>query len=76
MDLALSCVKEAGLNRPSMGDVMKEIENIMELAGLNPNAESTQTLEYYQGTSKGFDHPYSNESLFSGSYLLSTLEPK
>ncbi|KAK1370527.1 putative leucine-rich repeat receptor-like protein kinase [Heracleum sosnowskyi] len=78
VDLALSCVKESGVNRPSMSDVVKEIENIMELAGLNPNAESTQTSENYQGISKGFDHPYTNESLFnySGSYLLSKLDPK
>ncbi|KAK1370528.1 putative leucine-rich repeat receptor-like protein kinase [Heracleum sosnowskyi] len=78
VDLALSCVKESGVNRPSMSDVVKEIENIMELAGLNPNAESTQTSENYVGISKGFDHPYTNESLFSysGTHLPSKLEPK
>ncbi|KAL8109570.1 hypothetical protein AgCh_025616 [Apium graveolens] len=78
VDLALSCVKESGVNRPSMSDVVKEIESIMELAGLNPNAESTQTSENYEGTGKGFDHPYTNESLFSysGTHLPSKLEPK
>uniref|UniRef100_A0A2N9F957 non-specific serine/threonine protein kinase n=1 Tax=Fagus sylvatica TaxID=28930 RepID=A0A2N9F957_FAGSY len=43
VDLAMSCVEEAGANRPAMGDVVKEIENIMQLAGLNPNAESSTT---------------------------------
>ncbi|KAL1833378.1 hypothetical protein ACET3Z_003029 [Daucus carota] len=78
VDLALSCVKEAGINRPSMSDVVKEIENVMELAGLNPNAESAQTSENYEGISKGFDHPYTNDSLFtySGTHFPSKLEPK
>lgn len=78
VDLALNCVKESGVNRPSMSDVVKEIENIMELVGLNPNAESTQTSENYEGMSKGFDHPYTNESMFSysGTHLPSNLEAK
>lgn len=77
VDLALSCVKEAGVDRPSMSDVVKEIENIMELAGLNPNSESAPTSESYVGISKGLD-PYTNESLFtySGTHLPATLEPK
>ncbi|PIN22241.1 Tyrosine kinase [Handroanthus impetiginosus] len=77
VDLALRCVHESGIDRPTMSDVVKEIENTMEVAGLNPNAESASTSASYEGRSKGFDHPYSNESLFaySGGYPPSKLEP-
>uniref|UniRef100_A0A7N2L3F0 Protein kinase domain-containing protein n=1 Tax=Quercus lobata TaxID=97700 RepID=A0A7N2L3F0_QUELO len=48
VDLAMRCVEESGANRPAMGDVVKEIENIMQIAGLNPNAESTSALDSYE----------------------------
>ncbi|KAL3515800.1 hypothetical protein ACH5RR_022702 [Cinchona calisaya] len=78
VDLALRCVEEQGVNRPTMSDVVKEIESIMELAGLNPNAESASTSESYEGARKGYEHPYSDESLFvySGAYPHSKVEPK
>ncbi|KAK2993636.1 hypothetical protein RJ640_019276 [Escallonia rubra] len=78
VDLALSCVEETGLKRPTMSEVVKEIESIMELAGLNPNAESAPTSASYESSSKGFDHPYSNNSLFSysGAYPPLKIEPK
>ncbi|XP_073041595.1 leucine-rich repeat receptor protein kinase HPCA1-like [Primulina eburnea] len=79
IDLALSCVQESGANRPLMSEVVKEIENTMELAGMNPNTESASTSASYEGASKGFEHPYnSNESLFtySGLYSPSKIEPK
>ncbi|CAK9177852.1 unnamed protein product [Ilex paraguariensis] len=78
VDLALRCLEETGFLRPAMSEVVKEIENIMELAGLNPNAESASTSASYDEGGKGFDHPYSNESLFdySGIYPPSKLEPK
>ncbi|KAF5947137.1 hypothetical protein HYC85_017365 [Camellia sinensis] len=40
VDLAMRCVEESGAQRPTMGEVVNEIENIMRIAGLNPNAES------------------------------------
>ncbi|KAG8364015.1 hypothetical protein BUALT_Bualt19G0082300 [Buddleja alternifolia] len=79
VDLALRCVQELGMDRPSMSEVVKEIESIMEMAGLNPNAESSSTSEIYEGKSKGFDHLYTNESLdfaYSGDYSPSRVEPK
>lgn len=79
IDVALRCVQESGANRPLMSEVVKEIENTMELAGMNPNTESTSTSASYEGASKGFEHPYnSNESLFtySGVYSPSKIEPK
>ncbi|XP_059652147.1 leucine-rich repeat receptor protein kinase HPCA1-like [Cornus florida] len=78
VDLAMSCVAESGTDRPTMSEVVKEIENIMQLAGLNPNAESASTSVSYESTSKGFEHPYSNENLFaySGGFVPPKLEPQ
>ncbi|KAL0364940.1 UNVERIFIED_CONTAM: putative leucine-rich repeat receptor-like protein kinase [Sesamum angustifolium] len=78
VDLSLRCVQESGVNRPTMSEVVKEIESIMEMAGLNPNAESASTSATYEEESKGLNHPYSNESMFaySGGYLPPKLEPK
>ncbi|PIN22239.1 Tyrosine kinase [Handroanthus impetiginosus] len=78
IDLALRCVQESGIGRPTMSEVVKEIENIMEVAGLNPNAESASISASYEGQSRGFDDPYSDESLFaySGDYPSSKLGPK
>ncbi|KAK6121284.1 hypothetical protein DH2020_044987 [Rehmannia glutinosa] len=70
VDLALRCVQELGANRPTMSDVVKEIENVMEFAGLNPNT-SASTSESYEGVKKEFDHPYTNESLFAYSGAFS-----
>ena len=52
VDLAMRCVKEPGTDRPMMIEVVKEIENIMELAGVNPDADSTSTSTSYEETSK------------------------
>lgn len=79
VDLALKCVNEAGANRPTMGDVVKEIEEIVKLAGLNPNLESAPPSQSYEGANGGQpSHPYSDNSLFqySGGVPLSRAEPK
>jgi hypothetical protein len=70
VDLAMRCVEESGVKRPTMGEVVKEIENIMQLSGLNPNAKSASTSETYEEASKGhFHHPYSNDDFdYSGSF--------
>ncbi|KAH6804258.1 Leucine-rich repeat protein kinase family protein [Perilla frutescens var. frutescens] len=67
VDVALRCVHESGVNRPTMSEVVKEIENIMEIVGLNPSNESASTSDNFEGVSKGSNHPYTNESLFSNS---------
>ncbi|KAK1421678.1 hypothetical protein QVD17_24206 [Tagetes erecta] len=76
VDVALRCVEETGDRRPKMSEVMKEMENIMELAGINPNAESTNTSESYEVKSKGNSHPYLNDFSYSGGLLPSELEAK
>lgn len=77
VDLALKCVQDDGANRPTMGEVVKDIEHIAKLAGMNPNADSTTTSQSYEGASGGnFGHPYSDNSLFqySGSIPLTRAE--
>ncbi|XP_028075638.1 probable leucine-rich repeat receptor-like protein kinase At5g49770 isoform X1 [Camellia sinensis] len=78
VDLAMRCVEESGGQRPTMGEVVNEIENIMRIAGLNPNAESATTSANFDGVSRGYSHPYSDESLFvySGAFPPSKLEPQ
>ncbi|KAK3419483.1 hypothetical protein EUGRSUZ_G00040, partial [Eucalyptus grandis] len=62
VELAIRCVEESGADRPTMGEVVKEIENIMVFAGLNPKAESATTSASYEEASKGYAaHPYGNE---------------
>ncbi|XP_059652127.1 leucine-rich repeat receptor protein kinase HPCA1-like [Cornus florida] len=67
VELAMRCVEESRADRPTMSEVVKEIESIMVLAGLNPNADSASTSASYEVASTGSGHPYSNESLFSRS---------
>ncbi|CAI0376872.1 unnamed protein product [Linum tenue] len=78
VDLALSCVHESGAERPSMGDVVKEIELILQQAGLNPNADSVNTSGFYEEAEKGSpQHPYSKESFeYSGAFPPSKVEPQ
>ncbi|XP_056849338.1 leucine-rich repeat receptor protein kinase HPCA1-like isoform X2 [Raphanus sativus] len=77
IDLALRCVEEEGVNRPSMGDVVKEIENIMQLAGLNPNVDSASTSSTYEEATKGSGDPYGKDSFqYSGNFPSSKLEPQ
>ncbi|XP_006358563.1 probable leucine-rich repeat receptor-like protein kinase At5g49770, partial [Solanum tuberosum] len=61
--LALKCVEEGGVNRPKMSEVVKQIENIMEIERLNPYADYASTSATYEGENKGLNHPYT-ESLF------------
>lgn len=78
VDLAMKCVQESGADRPTMGEVVKEIENILQLAGLNPNAESASTSASYEDAGKGSPrHPYIKDSFdYSGGYPHSKIEAK
>ncbi|MFS8001415.1 hypothetical protein Hanom_Chr13g01190141 [Helianthus anomalus] len=52
--------------RPTMSEVVKELESIMELIGLNPCIESSSpTSASYEGTSKDYNYPDSTDSLLS-----------
>ncbi|KAK3419482.1 hypothetical protein EUGRSUZ_G00039 [Eucalyptus grandis] len=79
VELAMRCVEESGADRPTMGEVVKEIENIMVFAGLNSKAESATTSASYEEASKGYaTHPYHNEdfSKYSGGFPPSRIEPQ
>ena len=79
VDLAMRCVKEYAAERPSMAEVVKEIENIMELAGLNPTSESDPTTEEIDVEARGGNgrHPYSNEGFsYSGIFPSIRVEPQ
>ncbi|KAF5773678.1 putative protein kinase RLK-Pelle-LRR-VIII-1 family [Helianthus annuus] len=66
VDLALRCVEDTGNQRPTMSEVVKELESIMELIGLNPRIESSSsTSASYEGTSKDYNYPDSSDSLLS-----------
>ncbi|BFG29752.1 hypothetical protein CerSpe_160260 [Prunus speciosa] len=49
VDLAMSCVEESQDKRPRMGEVVKGIENITQLAALN---DSTSSSASYEGASR------------------------
>ncbi|GKV31587.1 hypothetical protein SLEP1_g40264 [Rubroshorea leprosula] len=63
VDLAMSCVEESGAGRPTMGEVVKEIESIMQIAGMAPNFKSATSSSSYEEASEGNTlHPYNNVS--------------
>ncbi|GMP63463.1 hypothetical protein CsSME_00025147 [Camellia sinensis var. sinensis] len=64
VDLAMRCVEEEGAARPTMCEVVKEIENIMQIA---PNTDSVSTSVGFEGTS---NYPHSKESLIICSRAL------
>ncbi|WCJ26086.1 Leucine-rich repeat protein kinase family protein [Euphorbia peplus] len=77
VDLAMKCVQESGSDRPAMGEVVKGIENILQLAGLNPNAESASTSASYEEARMGSPrHPYNKDAFeYSAAFPSSKIEP-
>lgn len=43
LELAMRCVQESGSDRPTMGEVVREIENIIQLASLSKRIEADVT---------------------------------
>ncbi|KAJ0010772.1 hypothetical protein Pint_33004 [Pistacia integerrima] len=80
VDLAMSCVQESGADKPIMSEVLKEIENIVQIAGLNPNAASASSSASYDNASKDtLKHPYGNDDeafQYSGGFPPSKVEPQ
>ncbi|KAK4402053.1 putative leucine-rich repeat receptor-like protein kinase [Sesamum angolense] len=66
--LAMSCVRESAADRPKMGEVVREIENIIELAALDRKTENRfssssfdETIDespLHSNTAEGFDVSY------------------
>ncbi|KAL5097602.1 hypothetical protein RYX36_001929 [Vicia faba] len=68
IDLTMKCVEESSSNRPSMNYALKEIENMLLLAGTNPNADSASPSSSYNASGNSM-HPYENE-YFDSSVVL------
>lgn len=91
LELAMLCVEESAGDRPTMSDVVKEIETLLQNDGMNTNSTASAASSATEfGASKGVPkHPY-NDSLprkevnndsdafdYSGGYSLSAkVEPK
>jgi len=76
VDLALRCVEEAGADRPSMGEVVGEIERMVKMAGGPGPDSASESMSYASRTPR---HPYGGDSPFdySGGGMPSTrVEPK
>lgn len=65
VDLSMKCLQETGAERPSMSDVVKEIESILLIAGLNNTSGSIASTsssydEITRGTSQSIfiDHSF------------------
>lgn len=79
VDLALRCVEESGAERPSMGEVVKEMENIMELTCLHLIPESSSaSASYEESIMNTGSHPYGSHwpSDNRVGYSAHTVEPK
>ncbi|KAJ8500431.1 hypothetical protein OPV22_010983 [Ensete ventricosum] len=87
-ELALRCLEESAGDRPSMSDVVKEIEMMLNAGGLSTNSNSASSSATDFGNAKGIpQHPYdshsrkdvssSNSFEYSGGCTFSTKpEPK
>ncbi|KAK4558815.1 hypothetical protein RGQ29_008180 [Quercus rubra] len=64
VDLAMRCVADSRDKRPSMDEVVKEIENIMKLFGMNLSADSEPTTTNYCEASKSSSHHPSSNDVF------------
>lgn len=87
IDLALQCAEESAADRPTMSEVVKALESILQNDGLNTNSTSASSSATDFGVAKGAKHLYDmmprkdvNESDafdYSGGYTLSAkVEPK
>lgn len=92
LELAMQCVEELASDRPTMSEVVKALETILQNDGINTNSTSASSSATDFNASKGaaMRHPYidntftkkddvidSNAFDYSGGYTLSTkVEPK
>ncbi|KAG5548827.1 hypothetical protein RHGRI_014247 [Rhododendron griersonianum] len=65
VELAMSCVSDSGAERPTMGEVVREIENIIQMAGMNlDKIKSATTFSSDYETAESIQSPYSGEDPF------------
>ncbi|XP_014509822.1 probable leucine-rich repeat receptor-like protein kinase At5g49770 [Vigna radiata var. radiata] len=88
LELAMQCVEESAADRPTMSEVVKALETILQNDGMNTNSTSASSSATDFGVSKGgMRHPYIDASFtkkdngndssnsafdYSGGYTLST----
>ncbi|KAK8935633.1 putative leucine-rich repeat receptor-like protein kinase [Platanthera zijinensis] len=58
VELAMKCVNETAASRPSMNEVVKEIEMILKNEGVSTNLNSASSSSTDFGVMKGVNHPY------------------
>ncbi|PHT62207.1 hypothetical protein T459_33946 [Capsicum annuum] len=68
--LGMRCVNESGADRPSMGEAVKEIESILEIASLSKHREDGLTSTTYEDTTQvSLDDFYNDKAFdYSGKY--------
>ncbi|XP_028792796.1 probable leucine-rich repeat receptor-like protein kinase At5g49770 [Neltuma alba] len=81
VDLAMNCVEDSGADRPTMSDVVKEIESMLKSAGLNympeSSASNSASFEEVNNVTTSSHVCNSNESLDSSSLCnIRKIEPK
>ncbi|KAI8555734.1 hypothetical protein RHMOL_Rhmol05G0198000 [Rhododendron molle] len=65
VELAMSCVSDSGAERPTMGGVVREIENIIQMAGMNlDKIKSATTITSDYETEESIQSPYGGEDPF------------
>uniref|UniRef100_A0ACD5TPU4 Uncharacterized protein n=1 Tax=Avena sativa TaxID=4498 RepID=A0ACD5TPU4_AVESA len=72
LQMALQCVEEVGPDRPSMNNIVREIEMIMQDHGMTPGPVSTSSSFSVDSTAKKFAprYPYSNTSTSSTAFEM------
>lgn len=74
VELALQCVEEASINRPTMGEVVKELEVLVTNDGLSRNWSLTSSSARFPMHTKDVIR---NSFDYSGAYSFSTqIQPK
>lgn len=92
LELAMRCVEESAADRPTMSEIVKAIETILQNDGINTNSTSASSSATDFGSAKGaaLRHPYidalslpkkevhdSDAFDYSGGYTISAkVEPK
>ncbi|PIN20392.1 Serine/threonine protein kinase [Handroanthus impetiginosus] len=78
LDLAVQCVEESASDRPTMAEVVKTLETILQNDGSNTNSTSASSSATEFGAGKSaLKHPYSDAFDYSGGYTIQAkVEPK
>lgn len=82
LEVAMQCVEESASDRPTMGEVVKFLETMLQRDGLNTGSTSasasSSATEFGNGGKGGaFRHPYNDAFDYSGGYALQAkVEPK